>query len=631
MADSVTSKVRNLLGGENFPECESPSLRLEKYVQLPEKVWINGKEKDIHTKNEEICHVVKCHEKYAKPVPFFEPANSVPVITKLRSRLIVNQSGGILENAGLCLHPHFGAPYIPGSAVKGIARHAAWCEWNEEADETEKKNIAERIAAVFGYPTNDDGLDAFLAAHGWKDKSGSVVFMPACPCDLQGNPSSGALAVDILTPHGGNDWTDPVPNPFPVVSKDVFFMFVVCPSGPNGTAHLGDAICWLKKGLSENGIGAKTAAGYGAFSISGEADPSGVKTYALKLVSPAFLRGAEGDEGALRVSSLRGVLRYWWRIVFGSVLSSKNLDELETRVWGGAGNIPTASQIVLRLVPVVDSRCVSFDKEVFARKLPRRFQVEKPKRKVITAPGLAYASYGMDDSGRRRKVVLPGAEWRLEASFRPRDGVSEKTLADHLDLALKALCTFGGVGSKSRKGFGSLDCGEELDLENQSLWEDIMMAVQPFGMEPDFDKAGEYSLLVGQPLSIPVETDSPLAVIDRIGCSLKTTAESFKHKPEKAAAGLPRKIHGPKDERLPHQRGKWDPPEVLHPDGDIPRSARRFASPIFIHVALRSDGKLKVNAMDFPSGLVRPEAVSRNILKCYREGLKQILSDTDWT
>ncbi|MBO4286591.1 MAG: type III-B CRISPR module RAMP protein Cmr6 [Kiritimatiellae bacterium] len=224
MQVTALREVQTLLGGEKFPNCESPSLRLEKFVRLGD-----------NTKREEIEAVVSCQKKYGMEIPRFLPKGAVSFIAKLESRLIVNQAGGILENAGLCLHPHFGAPYIPGSAVKGIARHAAWCEWKEEEDETKKKDIAIRIAETFGYPTGDTELDAYLATPelGWKDKraSGSVVFLSAIP------DGKGQLVTDIVNCHHPDYYAgkksramdDESPNPqfFPTVESDSRFLFTL--------------------------------------------------------------------------------------------------------------------------------------------------------------------------------------------------------------------------------------------------------------------------------------------------------------------------------------------------------------------------------------------------------------------
>lgn len=186
MTATALSEVRDLLGGEKFPGCESPSLRLEKFVR------IGGD----NAKHGEIDAVVDCQRKNGKePEPPPLPPGGKRFPARLKSRLIVNQAGGILENAGMCLHPHFGYPYIPGSAVKGIARHAAWGEWHE-AKEPEKECIAQDIARVFGYPTNDKGLDAYLEERGCDAKRGGCISFWAAEPD-----GKAGLVTDIVNCH----------------------------------------------------------------------------------------------------------------------------------------------------------------------------------------------------------------------------------------------------------------------------------------------------------------------------------------------------------------------------------------------------------------------------------------------
>lgn len=262
MTATALSEVRNLLGGEKFPGCESPSLRLEKFVR------IGGD----NTKREEIDAVVACQRKNGKePVSSPLPPGGVRFPARLKSRLIVNQAGGILENAGMCLHPHFGYPYIPGSAVKGIARHAAWCAWHE-AEEPEKETIARNIALVFGYPTNDKGLDAYLEERGYGTKRGGCISFWAAEPDGKVN-----LATDIVNCHhmkyyGGDDPStvatdDESPNPqfFPAVEKDCTFLFTLVPLRDADKEKVGLAKEWLIQAITENGAGAKTSAGYGWF------------------------------------------------------------------------------------------------------------------------------------------------------------------------------------------------------------------------------------------------------------------------------------------------------------------------------------------------------------------------------
>jgi CRISPR type III-B/RAMP module RAMP protein Cmr6 len=247
---------------------------LTKYVRVSES------KKKENLKREEIEAVVACHKSHADRIPEFSPASAETIDATLGGRLIVNQAGGVLENAGLCLHRHFGDPYLPGSAVKGIARHAAWCDWNE-AEEPAKREIAEKIVRVFGYPTGDEGLDAYLEPDKKKRvaQAGGVAFLAGVPI---GKPQ---LVVEIVNCHhpkyyaGKQDVAtdDESPNPqfFPAVEADGDWRFTLVPLrrlGPDSATLLAQAKAWLVEALKVHGAGAKTAAGYGWFFYDAEAE-----------------------------------------------------------------------------------------------------------------------------------------------------------------------------------------------------------------------------------------------------------------------------------------------------------------------------------------------------------------------
>lgn len=252
---AAPNAVRELLG-ETCTGCENPSLLLTKYARV-------GKAK----KGEVLDVVVKCQTKNAADVPLLEPKGSVRVWARLKSRLAVNLAGGILENAHIALHPHFGVPCLPGSAVKGIARHAAWCEWvGAERD----LKVAKELAAVFGFPTGDkDGLDAQLEANGEQPHAGCVAFLPAFP------KGRGKLERDVVTCHHAKyysgkeakaaDDEGPTPQFFPAVAAGETFRFTLAPLRGCTPERLARARGWLVRALTINGAGAKTAAGYGWF------------------------------------------------------------------------------------------------------------------------------------------------------------------------------------------------------------------------------------------------------------------------------------------------------------------------------------------------------------------------------
>jgi CRISPR-associated protein Cmr6 len=178
---------------------------------------------------------------------------------------ILLSSAYFLKNKGFSVRH-----YIPGSAVKGIVRSwiitELFCE--EGAEGAEKRAI------------DDEG---FRAIFGTPEEAGKVRFFDAYPI------SQPEIETDIMNPHFGEyygdqtgkkppaDYLTPVPIPFLTV-KDTAFRFVLgIRESENSLIRessllersrplLDFAEQWLKKALSEHGIGAKTAVGYGLMS-----------------------------------------------------------------------------------------------------------------------------------------------------------------------------------------------------------------------------------------------------------------------------------------------------------------------------------------------------------------------------
>lgn len=242
---------------------------------------------------------------------------------RLESRLMVNMAGGVMENANLCLDRFSGLPFIPGSAVKGCARRMALqqlrdsVEAKPDAYDDHASKLAD-IALIFGWGDGDWQTDrnkkgnlasdffwatmeqtgilvsaAQLLAQAlnvsipesqknqpWKSLpsfGGSVAFHAAWPSGApQGSPL-GALELDVLTSHHpeyyqgkrktATDDENPIPVVFPAVKAGHVFTFALAPLRRAPESRVALACSYLKEGLSIFGIGAKTNAGYGWFTI----------------------------------------------------------------------------------------------------------------------------------------------------------------------------------------------------------------------------------------------------------------------------------------------------------------------------------------------------------------------------
>jgi CRISPR-associated protein Cmr6 len=205
--------------------------------------------------------------------------NAFCVVARLESRLAINISDGLIQNAGICLDRLFGLPYIPGSAVKGVTRHAALSELTSATGADVAKSLSAFIE-VFGTAENDfkqnGDLAAFraqLPANQSLDRKGAIAFFPAYPV------TEAKVVVDIINVHYPSYYKtgevsdlaieQPQPNPFPAVERGAAFAFIAVLNAVSGDRFvLANAKRWLEKAITENGIGAKTGAGYGWFQLA---------------------------------------------------------------------------------------------------------------------------------------------------------------------------------------------------------------------------------------------------------------------------------------------------------------------------------------------------------------------------
>lgn len=195
------------------------------------------------------------------------------------TRLVVGLGqGGTLE-AGLSLHPVYGYPYIPSTAIKGLTR--AWLEVAEDSfggqvleGDTLEDQLFKEAHEVFGSADKDERWSGKLSPTEQEkykklldSQRGEVLFFDAVPV------SAPTLEIDIMNPHyqpyytkpaenPPGDWYSPNPITFLTVAPGSVFFFGLA---SKNKAALEKAESWLKSGLSELGIGAKTSAGYGYF------------------------------------------------------------------------------------------------------------------------------------------------------------------------------------------------------------------------------------------------------------------------------------------------------------------------------------------------------------------------------
>lgn len=168
-------------------------------------------------------------------------------------RIVIGTGNESVLETAITLHRTYGVPYIPGSALKGLAASFArqYCgpNWKEDS---------ENYKIVFGTTA----------------EAGCVVFF-----DAFYKPDPGfnkrPLHPDVMTVHHQNyymkdnippaDWDDP--NPVPFLSATGTYLIALAVSA-GGELWLTSVSSILQTALKELGIGAKTSSGYGRMSIT---------------------------------------------------------------------------------------------------------------------------------------------------------------------------------------------------------------------------------------------------------------------------------------------------------------------------------------------------------------------------
>lgn len=234
-------------------------------------------------------------------------------------RMIVGLGTGSVYETGITLHHIYGFPYIPASAIKGLLRnYLIQTFWGNNLDSEAKAfNESKSMCDIFGCPeqiiwkdksgekqpknsfykkifeedSKKFGKERQLYRHGFAEKAGDIIFFDAYPNESP----TGKIKADIMNPHYGEyyegkkdkngqsippaDYLSPVPILFLTVTDLAFTFMIGVKKGKENfqidikneeKEYVGDAsrvmIEILKDALTNYGIGAKTAVGYGYFS-----------------------------------------------------------------------------------------------------------------------------------------------------------------------------------------------------------------------------------------------------------------------------------------------------------------------------------------------------------------------------
>ncbi len=228
---------------------------------------------------------------------------------------------------------------------------------------------------------------------------------------------------------------------------------------------------------------------------------------AYRVVTPLFAGGADQQSSAeLRAPAFKGVLRFWYRAV---ALPFCKGDWHEVR------------KQEKELFGSTDGQA-SFMLKVEAEHEPEMV----PPEQEWTGLGSAYLGYGLIKPGRTGITTRPYIKegFRFTATLVMSRKKAESADTGGLKRALKALGLFGGLGSRSRKGFGSLAL-ESLDEDGKKVWaapgdiEDLKTKIQELFQDMSLeDVEPEYSAFSGRSrVTVWPSNSGALELLDEVG------------------------------------------------------------------------------------------------------------------
>jgi hypothetical protein len=230
-------------------------------------------------------------------------------------------------------------------------------------------------------------------------------------------------------------------------------------------------------------------------------------------------------------------------------------------------------------------------------------------------------AFGMDEiyGGVPEKRYIAGTEgeWQLRMQVRSsslgqsKSAISAEDVLKQAEMALWLLSHYGSIGSRGRKGFGSIQIEGESSI---GTLDDAKLAASSLRIKLELNNNYNTTLLESSSFlhtstitgTVNISAPTGETAIETVGAAYAFVSASYKHNEAKASLGLPRKLHGPKpyDELLPHQTVySYQRPIFLGKAGRNQDSAMnaRYSSPIHLHLQRIGSNSWQVNWVAFPS------------------------------
>lgn len=206
-------------------------------------------------------------------------------------------------------------------------------------------------------------------------------------------------------------------------------------------------------------------------------------TFEIETITPMFLAGADQSKAELRAASIKGLLRYWWRALQAEPDLGK-LREKESRIFGSSDEkTGGGSSFAMRVISKGELKPTK-------NSFPPNPQYQVPvEGKTFKINILEYLAYGTYEYIQRQGNVFTREYYPSKTKFDIVLSFTDEAWKDEVLKAFYVWYVFGGVGSRSRNGFGSFNA-----LNMEKAFENIRGVLS---LQTPYEKQNLRKLIMG--------------------------------------------------------------------------------------------------------------------------------------
>jgi len=173
-----------------------------------------------------------------------------------------------------------------------------------------------------------------------------------------------------------------------------------------------------------------------------------------------FISGADQTKAELRIPSIKGAIRFWWRALNWGAFCKPDAEETdalhslhaeEARLFGASKDKDKGGQgcFLLSVASSKGLQSIQSYENIFSN-------------------SVKYLAYGLlgDNQNKPRKAIQEGGNFSVELLFKNK---TESNDIQQIKDALIALGLFGGLGSRSRHGLGSIMLEKIMEEDSENV------------------------------------------------------------------------------------------------------------------------------------------------------------------